>query len=173
MEIEYTKDLSNNKKIKTYPGAELDIAIFKKPLKQQNRTNSFSSPKQYHLNNVEKAFIYLHNYNGAEHRAVADLISRDLRTVGCFLKESDSKNPFASKDYKKGRWPKKGTKLNERHKKFLMRWVSEGSIGSAKQAHSRLNTIKTLSPISYNPVRIFLHNVVNFVKPSLKPSLSD
>jgi len=141
------------------------------PLKQLKLTKTLQ--QSYHLNNVEKAFIYLHNYNGTELKTVANMVSRDKRTVSSFVKEADSKNPFAPKDYKKGRWPKKGTKLTERHKEFLMRWIADETIESARKAHSRLNAIKTLKPISYNPVRNFLKSIGNFEKPRLKPELSD
>lgn len=128
----------------------------------------------YHLNNLEKSFIYLHGAIGSESKKIASSLGRDTRSINAFLQNAkDSTQAFSPKNNKKGRWVKGSSKLDKRHKEFLARWIDSGVLVSARDAYLRLNSIKSLKPISYNPVRKYLQSLGQFVKAALKSDVSE
>jgi len=143
-------------------------------LKTKKIKQSLKTKETYHLSNLEKSFIYLHGAIGSEPKEIASSIGRDPRSINAFLKSAnDSANAFTSKNNKKGRWAKGTTKLDKRHKEFLARWIESGVLVSARDAYLRLNRIKSLKPISYNPVRNYLRTLGQFVHAGLKCGVSD
>jgi len=145
--------------------------IFRTPIKKLRISDSPN--RVYHLSNAEKAYIYLHDFIGSDPHKIADSIDRDKRSVKAFLKDRDSPEVFSPKHSRKGRWRKNSGKLNEMHKYYLRKWMNDGSLKSARNAYFRLNSIKKLTPVSYNPIRLFLKDMGDFVKPTFKSELSE
>jgi len=134
---------------------------------------SIQSKPTYHLSSLEKSFVYLNSALGSEPKEIASSINRDPRSIKSFIQNAKTdSNAFVSQDYKKGRWKKGNSKLDQRHKEFLNRWIQAGTIVSAKDAYLRLNSIQSVKSISYNPVRVYLKSLGKFVKPGLKPEVS-
>jgi len=70
--------------------------------------------------------------------------------------------------FAKGRWKKGETKLTERHKKLLRSWFQAGTMHSVRQCWIKLNKVKSISRVSYHPVRRYLKTIGSFVRPKLK-----
>ena len=70
-----------------------------KKVKQQNlRINS------YHLANLEKFFIYIHEAIGSDPKQIATSIDRDSRSINTFLKNTkESKDAFLPQHHKKSK----------------------------------------------------------------------
>lgn len=148
---------------------QVSFSLEETPIK---RVKVSKSNENYHLSNMEKSFIFLNGFMGTEPEKIARDLKRDKRSVKAFLKDADSPNPFAPKHIRKGRWQRGSGILNERHKQYLMRWIDQGTIKSARNAYLRLNSIKSLKRISYHPVRNFLKSKGEFRKPQLKSEIS-
>jgi len=114
----------------------------------------------YHLSNLEKSFIYLQGAMGNESTQIASVIRRDPRSVQSFLKNVEkSSEGFSIQNKNKGRWPKGAGKLDAWHKEFLNKWIQAGTLVSARDAYLKLNSIKNIKQISYNPVRTYLKSL--------------
>ena len=97
---------------------------------------------------------------GNESTQIVSVIKRDPRSVQSFLKNVEkSSEGFSIQSKNKGRWPKGAGKLDARHKEFLNKWIQAGTLVSARDTYLKLNSIKNIKQISYNPVRTYLKSL--------------
>ena len=179
MEIEVRKPRKASENSKRRHSAILSLceksqAPSLKKYKLNNHNLNTLPPDSYHLSNLQKSFIYLQGALGTHPKVIAKKVERDTRSITSFMinANSNSNDVFIPKNKKKGRWVKGGTKLTNRHKEFINTWIKAGNVKSARQVHLRLNTIQNLSPISYNPVRIYMKSLGEFKKASLEIDIS-
>jgi len=152
MEIEYEKSGANKKKRKNEQIQQvLTHESFKVPLKKFKGNNI--DKKSHLLNITEKSLIHLHDVVGTEPKNIANSLMRDKRTVLSVIKNAKTNGTFSENHSSKGRWKKGQTKLENVHKKFLLRWLENNEITSVRKAWLRLSSIKNIKRVSYNPVK--------------------
>lgn len=173
MEIEYKKPMSSKKKRKHSAIQQvLNDPAFQTPLKKTKRNNVEES--EFLLNTAEKSFIYLHsNVLNTDSKTIARTLERDKRTVEGFIESVKDSGSFQGSHNKKGRWKKGGSKLQNRHKQLLRKWVEKNEVTSVRSAWLRLNKVRNLKKVSYHPVQNYLKTLGSFVKPTLKSDVSD
>jgi len=98
---------------------------------------------------------------------------RDKITVLSVIKNAKTNGTFSENHSSKGRWKKGQTKLENVHKKFLLRWLENNEITSVRKAWLRLSSIKNIKRVSYNPVKNYLSTLGFFMKPGFKSEVSE
>ena len=58
-------------------------------------------------------------------------------------------------------------KLNDEHRRFILKWLDQGIHNSTNQISIHLNGIKTLTKIGYDSVNAYIHQLGRWVKPSV------
>jgi transposase len=158
----------------------LKLEFFQTPMKKvkKNTANTSGPPQNntsqsYHpLNNTERSLAYLQSQLGASPHEIALNLSRNSSTIKNFLDNAATSKSFAPRHSSKGRWTKGSTKLTERHKNLLQKWLQDRTMHSARQCWIRINKVKTLPSISYHPVNNYLKTIGSFVRPKLKSVVS-
>ena len=170
MEIEFSQSNSKKRIRDSFELSNiLTIESFKTPNKLSKRSSqSFSNP----LTNTEKSIAYLQSKLGTKPAKIAIKLGRYQKTVKGFLNNATSKQTLMPRHSEKGRWKKGDTKLTERHKNLLKSWLQAGTMNSVRQCWLKLNKVKSVSKVSYHPVRKFLKSLGSFVRPKLKTVVS-
>jgi transposase len=169
MEIVSSKASKSNRKRKAETNLR-DSFCPQTPLKRTKITPSSSSYKQMTL--TEKSKIYLSRKEGHKVSTITREVQKSRTAVTSFLKRAITFKEFTTKHHLKGRWRKGDTKLDSRHKKFINKWLQEDTVNSSRQIWRRLNNTKNLKKISYNPVNKYIKTLGGFVKPTMKPVVS-
>lgn len=145
---------------------ELSNLLTTKSLRRDSQ--SASNP----LTHTEKSVAYLQSKLGTHPNKIAIKLGRNPNSVKGFLNNAASKKTIMPLHSQKGRWKKGETKLTERHKKLLINWLQAGIMHSTRQCWIKLNKVKSISRVSYHPVRRYLKSIGSFVRPKLKTMVS-
>lgn len=170
MEIEYSKTETSSHKRKAENSNHNSFGILT-PLKKTKLSPSRSSYEQLTL--TEKAKIYLSIEEGYNVSTISKDLKKNRNTVANFLRRALKFNDFTPRHKLKGRWPKGGSKLNERHKSCINKWLEEGKFNSSRQIWRKLNSMMNMKRISYNPINNYIKTLGGFVRPTLKPTISE
>lgn len=148
----------------------LNLEAYRTPLKKIKKNGL--EVTQNSLSNTERSLAYLQSKLGSRPHRIAATLNRNYSTINNFLTNVATQKTFAPRHYAKGRWKKNDTKLTERHKNLLKKWLRSGMMRSARQCWSRLNKVRSLIKVSYHPVNSYLKTVGSFVRPKLKTRVS-
>jgi transposase len=170
MEIVYSKTATSTHKRKASTNLQ-EVINPLTPVKQTKITSSSSSYEQLTL--TEKSKIYLGRKEGHKVSTITREIQKSRSAVDTFLRRALNFKDFTPRHNLKGRWHKGGTKLDERHKKYINQWLKEENVHSVRQIWRRLNAKKNLKRISFNPVNNYIKTLGVFVRPTLKPIVSE
>lgn len=121
---------------------------------------------------TDKSKVYLQMKEGKRLSDIAKSIRKSPSTIREFLNKSQIKRTMEPQHKLKGRYAKGYTKLTDRQKKLITRWLNNEEITSSQDAYLRLQRIKNAPRVCYNTVRVFLSSLGKWRLPRLKTILS-
>ena len=120
----------------------------------------------------EKSYAYTQWRDGENINNISATLNRSWNTIGKFLRKVEENEAFDDQNSSKGRWKKGLSKLNQRQKDLIYRWLSDNDTYSTRDVWRRLTNLKNLPRVPYDTVRRHIVTLGSWIKPNLRTVLS-
>ena len=137
-----------------------------------NETREKTAPSNF-LSLRDKCKAFLDFQEGINYSTIARNINRNPRTIKKLVDKANCKGSLDNQHSQKGRYPKGSTKLTDEHKRFILKWIEEGSHNSSNEIWIHLCSIKTLKKVAYTSMNNYLKTLGRWVKPRLSIAISE